>query len=54
LEKLLLVRKAHRLKKAIGLGYVNLPYNKVDSDIAILVRNKELKAKVVKLPFYKN
>ena len=42
------------LKKAIGLGYVNLPYNKVDSDIAILVRNKELKAKVVKLPFYKN
>lgn len=42
------------LKKAIGLGYVNLPYNKVDSEISILVRNKELKAKVVKLPFYKN
>jgi aminomethyltransferase len=42
------------LKKAIGLGYVNLPFNKVDSEISILVRNKELKAKVVKLPFYKN
>jgi len=42
------------LKKAIGLGYVNLPFNTVDSEISILVRNKELKAKVVKLPFYKN
>ena len=41
------------LKKGIGLGYVNLPLNKVDTEIFIAVRNKKLKAKVVKLPFYK-
>lgn len=41
------------LKKAIGLGYVTMPFTAVDSEIAIAVRNKELKAKVVKLPFYK-
>lgn len=41
------------LQKAIGLGYVNVPMNKVDSDIFIKIRNKSLKAKVVKLPFYK-
>jgi len=41
------------LKKAIGMGYVNLPNNKADTEIYIQVRNKNLKAKVVKLPFYK-
>ena len=41
------------LKKGIGLGYVNLPLNKVDTELFIAVRNKKLKAKVVKLPFYK-
>ena len=41
------------LKIGIGLGYVNLPLNKVDTEILIAVRNKKLKAKVVKLPFYK-
>tara|TARA_B100001093_G_C26786765_1_gene997032 strand:+ start:559 stop:1641 length:1083 start_codon:yes stop_codon:yes gene_type:complete len=41
------------LKMGIGLGYVNLPLNKVDTEIFIAVRNKMLKAKVVKLPFYK-
>ncbi|MBD79660.1 MAG: glycine cleavage system protein T [Crocinitomicaceae bacterium] len=41
------------LKKAIGMGYVNLPYNKVDTEIYIQVRNKSLKAKVVRPPFYK-
>lgn len=41
------------LKIGIGLGYVNLPFNKVDTEIFIAVRNKKLKAKVVKLPFYK-
>lgn len=41
------------LKKAIGLGYVNKPYHKSDTEINIQVRNKTLKAKVVKLPFYK-
>jgi aminomethyltransferase len=41
------------VKKAIGLGYVNVPFNKVDSDIYIDVRGKLLKAVVVKTPFYK-
>ena len=41
------------LKLGIGMGYVNLPHNKVDTEIFISVRNKALKAKVVKFPFYK-
>lgn len=41
------------MKKAIGLGYVTIENSKVDSDIFIEVRNKSIKAKVVKLPFYK-
>jgi len=40
-------------KKAIGLGYVPVDYKAVDTEIYIQVRNKQLKAKVVKLPFYK-
>lgn len=41
------------VKKAIGLGYVNLPFNKVDTEIYINIRGKLLKAVVVKTPFYK-
>jgi len=41
------------MKKAIGLGYVTMDHSKVDSEIYIKVRNKSLKAQVVKLPFYK-
>ncbi len=41
------------VKKAVGLGYVNVPFNKIDSEIYIDVRGKLLKAVVVKLPFYK-
>lgn len=41
------------MKIAIGLGYVTLDHSAVDSEIYIEVRNKALKAKVVKLPFYK-
>lgn len=39
--------------KAIGLGYVPTGLSAADSEIGIQVRNKVLKAKVVKLPFYK-
>jgi aminomethyltransferase len=39
------------LGKAIGLGYVNSPFNALDSEIYIEVRDKALKAKVVKIPF---
>ena len=41
------------LKIGIGMGYVALPFNKLDSEIYISVRNKKLKARVIKLPFYK-
>jgi len=39
--------------KAIGLGYVTKENAKADSEIYIAIRNKHIKAKVVKLPFYK-
>ncbi|GGE14725.1 glycine cleavage system aminomethyltransferase GcvT [Psychroflexus salis] len=41
------------LKKAIGLGYVKTTYSKLGTEIFIRVRKKQLKAEVVKLPFYK-
>lgn len=41
------------LKIAIGMGYVSTSYAKPDSEIFIKVREKLLKAKVVKTPFYK-
>lgn len=37
----------------IGMGYLQTKYAKSDTDIFIAVRNKKLKAKVAKLPFYK-
>ncbi len=39
------------LKKGIGLGYVSKGYTKLETDIFIKIRNKKLKAKIVKLPF---
>ena len=41
------------LGKGIGLGYVPTALSTVDSEIFIRIRNKDIKAKVVKLPFYK-
>ena len=41
------------LEKAIGLGYVKTAFSKIDAFIYIKVREKMLKAKVVKTPFYK-
>lgn len=41
------------MKIGIGLGYVQKGHSGIDTDIYIAVRNKTLKAKVVKLPFYK-
>lgn len=41
------------LGKGIGLGYVTIENSKVDSDILIQIRKKQVPAKVVKLPFYK-
>ncbi len=41
------------LGKAIGLAYVPSEYASENSEIFISIRDKNLKAKVVKLPFYK-
>ncbi len=41
------------LKKAIGMGYINAGHNDFDSEIFISIRQKLLKAKIVKTPFYK-
>ncbi|HRO69891.1 MAG TPA: glycine cleavage T C-terminal barrel domain-containing protein, partial [Chitinophagaceae bacterium] len=39
------------LSKAIGMGYVSTGHWAIDSEIYIRVRDKLLKAKVVKMPF---
>ncbi len=39
------------LHKAIGMGYVSVDYSPIDTGIYIAVRDKQLKAKVVKFPF---
>jgi aminomethyltransferase len=39
------------LQKAIGLGYVTADFSSFDTEIYIEVRDKLLKAKVVKVPF---
>lgn len=41
------------MKVGIGLGYVTIENSKLDSEIFIEIREKGVKAKVVKLPFYK-
>ncbi|MDC3252678.1 glycine cleavage system aminomethyltransferase GcvT [Crocinitomicaceae bacterium] len=41
------------MKKAIGLGYVTTSQGSVETEIFIEIRNKAVKAKIVKLPFYK-
>jgi aminomethyltransferase len=40
------------VKKAIGMGYVSSAFAAVDSEIFISIRDKGVKAKVVKMPFY--
>ncbi len=42
------------VKKAIGMGYVPPAFAKEGSEIYIKIRDKALKAKVVKFPFYKS
>lgn len=39
------------MQKAVGLGYVQTPFAALDSEIYVAVRDKLLKAKVVKVPF---
>lgn len=40
-------------KEGIGMGYVRTEYAKVDTPIAIRIRNKDVKATIVKAPFRK-
>ncbi len=42
------------LNQGIGLGYLQKDYTRPGTEIYIAVRNRKLKAEVVKLPFYKN
>jgi aminomethyltransferase len=39
------------LQKAIGMGYVTVDHAAIDTEITIAVRDKLLKAKIVKIPF---
>lgn len=41
------------LGKAIAMGYVDRPYFKEGTEVKIMIRNKELNARVVKFPFLK-
>jgi aminomethyltransferase len=41
------------MKVAIGLGYVSTEYAKIDTDIYVEIRDKGIKARVVKLPFFR-
>lgn len=45
--------QAPSLQKAIGMGYVDIAFAKADTEIYVAIRNKQIKAKVVKMPFYK-
>jgi aminomethyltransferase len=44
---------APSLKKGIGMGYVQTAYAQSGSVVYIPIREKLLKAQVVKMPFYK-
>ncbi|MFH2140937.1 MAG: glycine cleavage system aminomethyltransferase GcvT [Bacteroidota bacterium] len=44
---------APALQKGIGMAYLNKDFAKFDTEIFIKIRDKALKAKVVKIPFYK-
>jgi aminomethyltransferase len=40
------------LKQGIGMAYLNKEYWKPETEVFIRIRNKDLKAKIVNLPFY--
>ncbi len=41
------------LKKGIGMGYVASSHTKFGTEVFVRIRNKDVPAKIVKLPFYK-
>jgi aminomethyltransferase len=42
------------LDKALGMGYIDVAYTAPETSIFIQIRNKNIQAKVVKLPFYQS
>lgn len=40
------------LEKSIGIAYIDVPHNKLDTEIFVKIRDQAVKAKVVKMPFY--
>lgn len=45
--------KSPTLDRFVGMGYVPNGYNKIGTEIEIIVRGQAKKAKVVKRPFYR-
>lgn len=43
--------QAPSLGKAIGMAYIDLPFDKENTEVMVMVRDRGLKAKVVKMPF---
>ncbi len=43
--------QAPSLNKAIAMAYINKPFDALETEVNIIVRDKPLKAKVVKMPF---
>ncbi|MCK4919497.1 MAG: glycine cleavage system aminomethyltransferase GcvT, partial [Bacteroidales bacterium] len=41
------------LKKGIGMAYIKTVFSNIGTEIIIRVRNKDLRAVIVKMPFYK-
>jgi aminomethyltransferase len=44
---------APSLSANIGMGYIDLPHDEIGNEIFISIREKLLKARIVKIPFYK-
>jgi aminomethyltransferase len=42
------------LNKGIGMGLIELPYAKLETEIQIGIRKKQIPARIVRPPFYKN
>jgi aminomethyltransferase len=40
------------LDVSIGIAYIDVPYNKLDTEVFVKIREQLIKAKVVKMPFY--
>lgn len=40
------------LEVSIGIAYIDIPHNKLDSEVFVKIRENAVKAKVVKMPFY--